>query len=100
MGSFRMTVGAVEIMALTDMNLVFPLPLKELWAEVPLEAWESYRERYPDTFAGDYMRLEIGCYVVRSQSRTILIDTGYGDGPIESIGGPRGPQMGDPAAQK
>jgi glyoxylase-like metal-dependent hydrolase (beta-lactamase superfamily II) len=100
MGSFRMTVGAVEIVALTDMNLVFPMPLKELWAQVPLEAWKPYREKHPDTFAGDYMRLEIGCYLVRSQSRTILIDTGYGDGPIESIGGLRGQLMADLASKK
>jgi glyoxylase-like metal-dependent hydrolase (beta-lactamase superfamily II) len=100
MGSFRMTIGAVEILALTDMNLVFPMPLNELWAQVPLEAWQPYREKYPDTFAGDYMRIEIGCYLVRSQGRTILIDTGYGEGPIASIGGLRGQLMADLASKK
>lgn len=100
MGSFRMTVGRVEIVALTDMNLVFPMPLNELWAQVPLEAWQPYREKYPDTFAGDYMRIEIGCYLVRSQGRTILIDTGYGEGPIAPIGGLRGQLMADLASKK
>src|SRR6266511_1265091 len=100
MGSFRMTIGAVEILALTDMNLVFPMPLKELWAQVAPEAWQPYREKYPDTFAGDYMRIEIGCYLVRSQGRTILIDTGYGEGPIASIGGLRGQLMADLASKK
>ena len=44
------------------------------------------------------MLIEIGCYLVRSQGRTILIDTGYGEGPIESIGGRRGELMDDLAA--
>jgi glyoxylase-like metal-dependent hydrolase (beta-lactamase superfamily II) len=95
-----MTVGNVEIVALTDMNLVFPMPLQELWEQVPLDAWEPYRAKYPETFAGDYMRIEIGCYLVRSQGRTILIDTGYGAGPIESIGGLRGQLMADLAAKR
>ena len=45
------------------------------------------------------MLIEIGCYLVRSQGRTILIDTGYGEGPIESIGGRRGELMDDLAAK-
>ena len=44
------------------------------------------------------MRLEIGCYLVRSSGKTILIDTGYGPGPIEYIGGLRGQLMADLAA--
>ena len=36
---------------------------------------------------------------MRSQGRTILIDTGYGEGPIESIGGRRGELMDDLAAR-
>ena len=100
MGNFRMTIGNAEIVALTDMNFIFPIPLKELWSQVPLEAWGPYRQRYPDTFAGDYMRIEIGCYLVRSQGRTILIDTGYGEGPITSIGGLRGQLMADLASKQ
>ena len=100
MGSFKMNVGNVEIVALSDMNCVFPIPLAELWPKVPLNAWAPYRERYPDTFEDEnHMRIEIGCYLVRSRGRTILIDTGYGPGPIESLGGLRGELMDDLAAK-
>lgn len=95
MDDLRMKVGNVEIVALSDMNISYPMPLEELWSEVPSEDWGPFRERYPDTFDGDRMRLEIGCYLVRSQGRTILIDTGYGPGPIEHVGGLRGRLMAD-----
>ncbi len=100
MGSYKMTVGNVEIVAVTDMNLVFPLTTEEVWPEVPMEAWASYQQQYPDTFEGDRMRLEIGCYVVRSQGKTILVDTGYGPGPFDYLGGLRGHLMEDLAAQQ
>ena len=95
MGSFRMEVGEAEIVALSDMNCVFPMPLAELWPNVPVESWQTFRQRYSDTFEGQHMRLEIGCYLVRSQGKTILIDTGYGPGPIDYIGGLRGQLMDD-----
>ena len=47
----------------------------------------------PDTFHEDLMLIEIGCYLLRTPQQTILIDTGYGPGPIESIGGLEGELM-------
>ena len=99
MSDFTLKVGAVEIVALSDMNFPFPIPLPQLFSTVPDKAWAPYRESYPDTFDGDHMLIEIGCYLVRSQGRTILIDTGYGEGPIESIGGRQGELMDDLAAK-
>ena len=99
MSGFELKVGDVEIVALSDMNFPFPMPLSELFSTVPTEAWAPYKESYPDTFQGDHMLIEIGCYLVRSLDRTILIDTGYGEGPIESIGGLRGELMDDMAAK-
>ena len=93
MSNFTMQVGDVEIIALTDMSFPFPMPLNELWPQVSLDAWKPYRERYPDTFHNDQMLIEIGCYFLRSQRQSILIDTGYGPGPIESIGGLEGQLM-------
>jgi glyoxylase-like metal-dependent hydrolase (beta-lactamase superfamily II) len=95
-----MKVGDAEIIALSDMNCAYPTAMGELWPNVPVDDWKQYKERYPDTFDGDKMRLEIGCYLVRSQGRTILIDTGYGPGPIDYIGGLRGELMADLARQK
>ena len=96
---FTMNVGGVEIVALSDMSLPFPMPLTELFPGPSLEAWAPYKERYPDAFVQDHMLIEIGCYLVRSQGETILIDTGYGPGPIESIGGREGELMADLAAK-
>ena len=100
MSDFRMNVGNAEIVALSDMRFPFPIPMDELWPKVPAEAWDAVRERYPETFSGDRMLIEIGCYLVRSQGRTILIDTGYGAGPIDYIGGLRGLLMADLASNK
>ena len=94
-----MRVGNATIVALTDMNLPYPTPLRDLWPKVPYDSWEPYRELYPDMFEGDRMRIEIGCYLVRSQGKTILIDTGYGPGPIDYIGGLRGQLMAELASQ-
>ena len=95
-----MTVGNAEIIALSDMNLVYPNPLAEAWPHVPEDSWVPFRERYPDSFEGERLRLEIGCYLVRSEGQTILIDTGYGAGPIDYIGGLRGQLMNDLAGKK
>ena len=95
MSECRLQVGNVEIIALSDMNCVYPTPLAELWPTVPPEAWQIYREQYPDTFEGGLMRLEIGCYLVRSQGLTVLLDSGYGPGPIDYVGGLRGQLMND-----
>ena len=99
MSGFELKVGDVEIVALSDMNFPFPMPLPELFSTVPSGAWVPYKESYPDTFQDDHMLIEIGCYLVRSLDKTILIDTGYGEGPIESIGGRRGELMDDMAAK-
>ena len=99
MSGFELKVGDVEIVALSDMNFPFPMPLPELFSTISTEDWTPYRDSYPDTFQGDHMLIEIGCYLVRSLDRTILIDTGYGEGPIESIGGLRGELMDDIAAK-
>ena len=95
MGSFRIRVGNADIVALSDMNIGMGAPIQELWPQVPPDAWKPYAERYPGTFHGDDMRLEVGCYLVRSRGKTILIDTGFGAGPVKSIGGRRGELMLD-----
>ena len=95
MSDFTLKVGGVEIVALSDMNLPFPMPLPQLFPDAPTDAWDQYKQLYPDAFQQDHMLIEIGCYLVRTADRTILIDTGYGEGPIEAIGGRRGELMDD-----
>lgn len=82
MAEGSLVIGNVEILALSDQPGVdydpFPL-LSQLFPTVPAEAWEPYRERYPAVFGGpDIFRTHWGCYLLRSQGRTILVDTGGG----------------------
>ena len=100
MGNLDITIGNVEILALSDMNVPYPIILDDLWPDVPEEKWGMFRELYPETFEGPYMRLEIGCYLIRSGGQTILMDTGYGPGPIDHIGGYRGRLMADLSSKK
>jgi glyoxylase-like metal-dependent hydrolase (beta-lactamase superfamily II) len=74
-----MTVGNVEISHLYDLVADMPLTLDQLFPTVPSEAWEPYRREYPGLFgAGNTWRYHAGCYLIRSQGRTILVDTGVG----------------------
>jgi len=40
MSSFTMAIGNAEIVALSDMNCVFPPSLAEMWPDVTLISWE------------------------------------------------------------
>ena len=75
----KLVVGHVEVLALTDGEGAFPIPLSQLFPAVSAEAWTPFQHRYPDLFAGpDTWHNHYGCYVLRSQGRTILVDTGIG----------------------
>jgi glyoxylase-like metal-dependent hydrolase (beta-lactamase superfamily II) len=71
-----MTVGNVEIVAFSDdtyfigLNILFP--------GVPLEAWNPYRERYANIFRENDWHVNAGCYLLRSDGQTIMVDTGVG----------------------
>ncbi len=73
-------VGSVEVLALTDGEGAFPIPLSQLFPAVPVEAWAPFQQRYPELFRGpDTWHNHFGCYLLRSQGRTILVDTGIGN---------------------
>ena len=73
----KLSVGNVEILVLTDMDV--DLPLNQMFPDVPLEAWVPYQERYPQAFSGpDAARIHFGGLLMRSDGRTILVDTGIG----------------------
>jgi glyoxylase-like metal-dependent hydrolase (beta-lactamase superfamily II) len=72
-----MLVGQVEVLPLLD--AVGELgELGELYPEVDRDAWEPYRAPYPELFAGTRWRLPCTCYLLRTEGRTILVDTGVG----------------------
>ena len=67
MAEGRLTVGSVDVLALTDGGGDFPFPLSQLFPGVAAEAWEPYRQRYPELFGGpDTWRNHYGCYLLRS----------------------------------
>jgi glyoxylase-like metal-dependent hydrolase (beta-lactamase superfamily II) len=71
--------GAVRVLALRDAVVDYPWPLAELFPGVPDEAWEPFRERFPAAFGGPRVwRSSYRCYLVRSEGRTVLVDTGMG----------------------
>lgn len=75
----RITIGNVEVIGLSDARGDFPRTLDDLFPSVPADAWIPYRQRYPSVFSGpNVWRLDFGCYVLRSQGRIILVDTGIG----------------------
>lgn len=91
-------VGNVEIIGVSDGSLDFAVPLDQCFAAVPVEAWEPYRQRYPEVFGAIPLtwKLEFGCYVLRTPSRTVLVDTGNGpaDAPLPVVmGAPDGSLM-------
>jgi glyoxylase-like metal-dependent hydrolase (beta-lactamase superfamily II) len=93
-------VGNVEIVALSDGDIEFSTPLNEVFPSVPEDAWQEYRDRYPDVFAGpNAWRLNIGCYLLRTQGRTILVDTGLGPDANARFIGTTGILLADLKAQ-
>ena len=87
----RITVGNVEIMVLTDSASA--LPLSQTFPDVPAESWTPYRQRYPGAFVGDdSLSVHFDSHLIRSQGRTILVDTGLGSaatnpGGVDAFGG-------------
>jgi glyoxylase-like metal-dependent hydrolase (beta-lactamase superfamily II) len=79
MAEAKLTVGNVEIVALDDGAVDFPFPLTQIFPGTTQEAWASYRGRYPEVFAGpDTWRAHWGGYLLRSEGRNILVNTGVG----------------------
>ena len=64
------TVGRVEITALTDMEGAF-FGLDQIFPGVAREQWDPYVRRYPWAFAdGDTLWGRVGSYLLRSPERT------------------------------
>ncbi len=87
----KLSVGNVEIAVLHDSEM--PLPLSMTFPDVPNDAWSPYQQRFPEAFVGtDNLLVHFECYLVRSQGRIILVDTGLGTsasnpGTVAAFGG-------------
>ena len=76
-GSFH--VGHVEVTALCDGVVVSSEASDASFLGASEAVWTETRERYPDVFGEqDRWRLHVHCFVVRSDGRIVLVDTGIG----------------------
>ncbi|MQF89348.1 MAG: MBL fold metallo-hydrolase [SAR202 cluster bacterium] len=79
MPGVTITVGNVEITAVHDNEGA--LPLSMVFPGVDAELWVPYQQKYPECFNGDNnenFAAHFDCYVIRSEGRIILVDTGVG----------------------
>jgi glyoxylase-like metal-dependent hydrolase (beta-lactamase superfamily II) len=70
-------LGSIELDAVVD--AVGELgELGELYPDVPADAWDPYRELYPELFTESRWRLPCACYLIRVDGVTVLVDTAVG----------------------
>jgi glyoxylase-like metal-dependent hydrolase (beta-lactamase superfamily II) len=82
-------VGNIEIMALSDGKLEFDLC--NFFPTIPEEKWTPYESHLHD----HHVRFNLGSYLIRSEGRTILIDTGLGPKPADAPETPWGELLQD-----
>jgi glyoxylase-like metal-dependent hydrolase (beta-lactamase superfamily II) len=82
MANHVIRVGDVEIMALSDGLLEFDLC--NFFPTIPEPAWQPYEAHLAD----HRVRFNLGSYLIRSDGRTVLVDTGLGPKPAD------GPDVG------
>ncbi len=74
MTAHTISVGNVEITSLSDGYIRFPTD--NFFPSVPAERWEEYRD---ELTADGKLELNVGSFLVRSEGRVILVDTGIGE---------------------
>ena len=73
MPNFKTSIGNVEITSLSDGYIGFPT--SDFFPSVPPEAWEPYKE-FLNSKGG--LTLNMASFLLRSDGKTVLIDTGLG----------------------
>lgn len=86
-------VGNVEIVQFLDLSFAFPY--SAAFPDIAEEQWAPYRELYPRSTKDETWATNAQCFAIRSTGRTILIDTGFGPGPHEMLGGTTGNLIAD-----
>ena len=88
------TIGRVHVTSLTDGTLEFDLC--NFYPTVPSKEWEPYEEQLdPD----HRLTLNMASYLVRSDGRTVLVDTGLGPEPAPGRENARGELLDSLAAK-
>ncbi|MGH7335745.1 MAG: MBL fold metallo-hydrolase [Candidatus Rokuibacteriota bacterium] len=83
-------VGDVEIMALSDGMLEFDLC--NFFPTIPSDNWHDYQSHLTQEHK---VRFNLGSYLIRSEGRTILVDTGLGPRPANTPDVPWGQLLHD-----
>ena len=91
MAGNRVTVGNVEITSLSDGILEFDL-CNFFPNHKSDDEWQGYRQHLVD---GHKVRFNLASYLIRSEGRTILVDTGMGARPADAPETPWGELMND-----
>ncbi len=71
--SDAVTIGSVTVIALSDTEEAYAA--RRVYPEVRSAEWEPYRDLLG---AGGTVLLNFGCYAIRADGRTVLVDTGWG----------------------
>ena len=90
MAGNRVTVGDVEIISLSDGSLAFDLC--NFFPDIPEDSWQPYQDLLtPER----QVQFNLACFLIRSEGKTILVDTGLGPKPTDSPETPWGELMRD-----
>ena len=90
MPSPKITIGNVEIISLSDGTLEFDLC--NFFPDIPVETWDSYTEHLTPHHN---LSFNLACFLVRSEGRTIAVDTGMGPKPADAPDTPWGELLND-----
>jgi len=83
-------VGRVEIMALSDGLLEFDLC--NFFPTIPEDNWKPYESHLTHDH---HVRFNLGSYLIRTEGRTVLVDTGLGPRPADTPDVPWGELLRD-----
>ncbi len=97
MPASTLVVGKAQIIALLDTPMQFPWNV--FFPALDRAQIDAYRDLYPGSFGKEMFATQAGAYVIRSQGKTILCDTGVGPGPHDWLGGLRGNLVPDMQAK-
>jgi glyoxylase-like metal-dependent hydrolase (beta-lactamase superfamily II) len=73
MADYRTTIGNVEIASLSDGRLRFAT--SDFFPDIEAKQWDAYRSDLSPE--GDLL-MNMGCFLLRSDGKTVLVDTGLG----------------------
>ena len=86
----RIRVGNTEIVAVMDM---VPPP-RDPTAFIPEASAEAWRPYADEVLEDGMLQLYYGCFYIRSQGKTVLVDTGMGPGPHPNLENRTGDLLG------